>query len=319
MTEAEEFLAALGRELAEEERLILCGFRGDPSAVGPTAWRPRPWKPGREVPFDPRDNVYVAVAAFGRAPDGSFRRRTDTFRSGRALMVDDVGTKVDPSVVERLRPSAIVETSPGNQQWWYLLDSPQRDVSRFDALVRAFIAGKLLGADPGMSGVNRVGRLPGFTNGKPANNGWICKLRHFDGDRRFEVEDLIREFGLSLVGRRYAEPVALVADRAERIRAFIQTRRRMAELGLLKRAGESDPSGWIEVSCPWLSEHTNSTDTGAAIREPADENGWYGAFRCHHGHCADRGWGDLTDALEEADVATIEAANRRAAEEAPWG
>ena len=75
---------------------------------------------------------------------------------------------------------------------------------------------------------------------------------------------------------------------------------------------EPDPSGWIEMRCPWVDEHTAGADTGAAIREPAEENGYYGAFRCHHGHCADRGWADLTDLIAGANWDELEAANERA-------
>ena len=66
--------------------------------------------------------------------------------------------------------------------------------------------------------------------------------------------------------------------------------------GMIKRE-EADYSGWIQITCPWTDDHADGADTGAAIREPAEENEFYGAFRCHHGHCADRGWRDLTEWL----------------------
>ena len=75
MTDAQSFLNALGAALPEEERLILCGFLGDPDNVGLSAWRPRPWRPGRELPFNSQANAYVTVSSFGRAPAPQRHRR----------------------------------------------------------------------------------------------------------------------------------------------------------------------------------------------------------------------------------------------------
>ena len=60
---------------------------------------------------------------------------------------------------------------------------------------------------------------------------------------------------------------------------------------------EPDMSGWQDVTCPWTDGHTGGVDNGAAIREPAEENGWTGAFRCHHGTCEGKGWRELTEWL----------------------
>jgi hypothetical protein len=306
-----EFLGELASGLDSVEelagaRLILCGFEGDPNAVGPGAWRPRPWRPGAEVPFAPTDNAYTTVAAFWRAADGTYRRRTETFAAGLALMVDDVGTKVDRAFVEGVEPSWRIETSPGNEQWWYFLREPERDASRFDGLIRAFIAGKLLGADPGMSGVTRVGRLPGHANGKRAYGGWTTRVVS-RSPRRHSAQELLDAFQLQIVGRRIRRDKLPTEDALERNRMFQDVYRWLDQRNLLKRH-EPDPSGWTEMRCPWVSEHTAGADTGAAIREPAQENDWYGAFRCHHGHCAARGWSALTEWMAEESVEELERA-----------
>lgn len=289
------FLECLSQSLKIDERLILCAFRGDPDEAPPNAWRPRPWKRGAELSFSAKHNAYVTVASFGRAPDGSFRRRQDTFKAGLALMVDDVGTKVDRKLVEHMQPTGIVETSPDNYQWWYMLDQPLRDQEKFDQLIRAFIRSNLLGADPGMAGVTRVGRLPGFTNGKAKHDRFITKLIDLDPKRRFTVDALIKGFKLTLEGRRM--PFGQVYDEesvANRIRMFFSAQKFLQQRGMLKRKN-ADPSGWQEMRCPWIDDHTNAANTGAAIREPHADNQHYGAFRCHHGHCMDKGWKELTE------------------------
>lgn len=310
MTEAEDFLSLLcGDDMPRQERLILCGFAGDPMNAPPTAWRPRPWHAGRDLPFDERWNAYTTVASFVRAADGSYRRRTETFAAGRALMVDDVGTKVDPAVVSSVRPTVRIETSPGNEQWWYMLEEPCRDMARFDAVIRAFISGKLLGADPGMSGVTRVGRLPGFQNGKAKYGGFRVRMVASDPFETFTIEELLERFHLKLNGQRVHREKLVAEEAIERNRNFERAYRYLDRHGYLKKR-EPDPSGWTEMRCPWIEDHTGGADTGAAIREPSPENDFYGAFRCHHGHCADRGFADLTDYItDNAAEALADAAN----------
>ena len=304
--EALPFLAELAEGLVGEERLILCGFGGDPYAAGPTAWRPRVWAPGRDNPFSPQDNAYVTVGAFTRAQDGTYRRRTETFAAGCALMVDDVGTKVARATVEGMEPTWRIETSPGNEQWWYLLHAPERDAARFDGLIRAFIAGRLLGADPGMSGITRVGRLPGHLNGKPSHNGWITRVASRGGPR-WTPEELLEGFGLQVAGRRVRRDKLPTAEALERNAMFAAAYKWLDQRNMLKRH-EPDPSGWTEMHCPWVSEHTAGADTGAAVREPSPENDWYGAFRCHHGHCAGKGWRELTEWIAEESVEELDRA-----------
>lgn len=313
MSDAERFLNALAGALPEDERLILCGFMGDPETAGVHAWRPRPWRPGRDIVIDERANGYVTVGSFRRAGDGSFRRRTETFAGGLALMVDDVNTKVplasmlDAQGAALLTPSAAVETSPGNFQWWYFLREPERDMSRFDGVIRAFISGKLLGNDPGMSGVTRVGRIPAFVNGKARHNGWVCKLRELH-EHRYTVDQLLEAFKLTINGRRINREQLPTEEAIERNRMYAGVFKFLAQRNMLKKR-EPDPSGWCEMTCPWVADHTTGADTGAAIREPAPENDYYGAFRCHHGHCADKGWAELTEWVNDLAAEELAATN----------
>lgn len=321
MSDAVRFLEALAGELPEDERLIVCGFSGDPLSVGPSAWKPRPWRPGRDINLGNNDNGYVTVGSFRRAPDGSFRRRNETFAAGLALMVDDVGTKVPAETLMKggnylLRPSAIVETSPDNFQWWYLLAEPERDAPRFDGVIRAFISGKLLGADPGMSGITRVGRIPGFRNAKAkyrtdaSPEGFRVALAHLDTSLRYSVEDLLKAFDLRINGRRETR-VKLVSEEAKnRVEAFKTAYRFLRGRKMFKRT-DADLSGWIEMTCPWVDHHTGASDTGAAVRLPATENDYYGAFRCHHGHCNDKGWADLTDWINELAIEELDKAGEQ--------
>jgi hypothetical protein len=304
----QRFLAAFSEGLPSAERIIFCGFRGDPNAQNASAWKPRPWRPGQVFPLDPPDNAYVTVASFGRTADGTFRRRRESFAAGRALLVDDVGTKVKREIVADVPPTAIVETSPGNFQYWYFLREPERNAELFDGLIRAFISGKLLGNDPGMSGVTRVGRLPGFTNGKPQYRGFRTILQEFEPSYRYTPAMLLEAFDLKIEGRRYDKPLPPHSVLRKRVEAFCSAEEFLRLHGMLKRRGP-DLSGWQEIVCPWKDEHTGAVDNGAAIRQPADENQWYGAFRCHHSHGIEKTWSELTQWIDDLAVEELEKAN----------
>jgi hypothetical protein len=305
MNDAIRFLNALGRDLPADERLIMCGFTGDPDNSEDRNWRPKTWAPGRDIPFGPTANAYVAVSSFVKGQD-RFDRRSENFAAGRALMVDDVGTKVPRSAVT-LRPSAIVETSPDNEQWWYILKEPERDQERFGGLIKAFISGKLLGADPGMAGVNRVGRLPGFFNGKAKYDGFTTRLLELN-DLRFTVAQLLVSFGLKIEPPR--PPPRITRDMAKwNVQAYYTVESLLRRWKMLK--GRANPSGWTKVHCPWRHEHTTGAET-AAIREPARENGYTGAFSCRHGHCVDRHWNELTEWINDICIAEQDEVNRNA-------
>lgn len=315
--QAQRFLCALAAPMGPEERIVLCGFPGDPYAADMSAWRPHPWAPGQGTPFGMRCNGYVTVGAFGRAEDRTFRRRKETFAGGLALMVDDVGdpsdkktsARVDKAVIAAFPPSARVLTSPGNEQWWYFFDEPVRDPVLFDGLIRAFISGKLLGADPGMSGITRVGRIPGFLNGKKKYGGeFVCELVELR-DERFTPQQLLDGFGLKIQGRNVQpKKLFVLEEAAERNRAFLGVYKWLEQRNMLKRP-EPDASGWTEMRCPWVDGHTGAVDNGAAIAEPSDDNGHYGGFRCHHGTCNGRGWKELTEWVNEQSIEELERAN----------
>jgi len=312
MNQAKEFLAAMVPKLPEDERMILCGFPGDPNEAPPNAWKPRPWAPGGKLRMAEDWNVYVTVSSFFIAQDKTWRRRKSLFAGGHALMVDDVGngkgSKVNLETID-LPPSAIIETSPDNFQYWYFLDKPECDSARFDAVIRAFITGKLLGLDPGMAGITRVGRLPGFVNGKKKYKKFTTRLVELT-DRSYSVEELITRFSLQLKGRKVRMPKVATEESLRRNRAFVDIYKFLQAHQMLKR-NEPDLSGWTEMTCPWVDGHTGGVDNGAAICEPGVENGWYGAYRCHHGHCMEKNWRDLCEWVNDMAADELDLVNRK--------
>lgn len=303
----EDYLNEMKRFVPPEARILSCQFAGDPDEDIYQKWRARVVREVHNI--DDRANVYLCVSAMQRNDRQEFRRRKENFAGGLLLMVDDIGegkgSKFPLSVLDPLPPTALVETSPGNFQAHYFFDRLVTDMAEFDSLIRAFIDEQFLSADTGMAGVNRVFRPPVGINGKQkyrdeSGRPWQVRCERWEPSNRYSVQEIAKAFNLQLVRERRAPQDSnyLGAAKPERIRAFAAQLRILRGCGMLKRE-EPDVSGWIQISCPWIHEHSDEADTGAAIRLPEAENDWWGAFRCHHGHCAERGWKELTQYLSE--------------------
>lgn len=309
---ANEFLSAFVPALPNEERMILAGFGGCPSVATHHAWKPLSWKPGRDIKMDcgiaDSWNAYCSVSSFRRVADGSFRRRTEAFAAGRALLIDDVYTKVPLEKVSALQPSAKIRTSPGNEQWWFFLDEPCYDVGRFDAMIRAFISQQLCDQDPGMAGVSRVARLPGYWNRKKAYGEPFKTQLVSLNDRRFSIDEILSAFKLKLNGVRGPRTGLIPEEAPERVRMFQTYFQWLSQHRMIK--SDPDRSEWVQITCPFVDSHTGGLDNGSAIRLPHADNNFWGGFSCMHGHCIDKTWGDLVDYINDISVEELEEANR---------
>lgn len=317
MSDMDAFFEAMRREVPEDARIMLCQFKGDPDEERRGKWR-------AYVLNDPsiirqRENVYLCVSAMKKNARGEFRRRKENFAGGLLLMIDDLGhgpaAKFPMSTIEAAPPTALIETSPDNYQAVYMFERIVDDLPTFDALIKAFIDAQFLGKDTGMAGVNRVFRPPAGVNGKPKHvrdgEVWRVRLAEWNPERRYTVEALVEAFGLTLKRAVPRLPRGATEDKAANIRAFIEVRRSLTAAGMMKR-NAPDVAGWTEMRCPWTYEHTGQKDNGAAIRLPDADNRFFGAFKCHHGNCAHRGWRELTDWLAEEHGSVLEELNRAA-------
>ena len=304
-----DFLTELAVDMPQDERLICCWFSGDPSKDA--SWVPRAWAPWERVFVPNNRNIYVAISSFRANARGEFRRQTNLFGHGLALMVDDIGTKVNPDVIKVLQPTALIETSLNNYQAWYFLNPPATNRDHFAAVIRAFIHQQLLGNDPGMAGVNRVGRLPIGINGKPKANDWSVKTHEWRPQIRYTTQQLLSAFKLNLTIETKSTDIArkAAAQRApDRIAAFRAMVTWLEQNNMFK-AHDFNIGGWRELHCPWRDNHTDRADTGAALGYPNVENGWYGAFQCHHGHCQSLTLRNLTDWVADTQEEILNAIN----------
>ena len=291
-----EFLQAVfGNELADA-RPVVVSFEGDPS-VPPKDWMGRPWDGAGEVATNlpVSANNYFSLAVFRPDEAGQFRRLKARFQALHAVMLDDIGTKV---AIERLtlRPSWLLETSPGNYQAGYLLREPLTDGAAADRLMDAIVAAGL--CDPGAKGPRvRLARLPVGVNGKHARP-FSCRVVEWSPESRYSVAELVD--GLELEVAEATRPKRQSTRRApehpvDGDPVWVPRPDENAVLVALRQRGLYKAplgEGKHDITCPWVKEHTNEVDGGTAYFEP-DDNWPIGGFKCLHGHCSERHVRDL--------------------------
>jgi hypothetical protein len=295
----EQFLEAMFRDAPAGTHTIVTSFHGDPNTAGRMAWAGQPWAPGMSLSrgFErgfPLGNTYATVSAFTPDPStGECRRLKHLFYSLHAVMIDDVGTKVAHTKI-LLAPSAIIETSPSNEQHYLFIrqDAAARDRATAEHLVDAMIRAGLTAdsTDPGMKGVTRYGRLPVGINAKQKyvdqlGHPWRVRCLSFNPGRRYTIEEIADAYRIDLrrpTPRRSPARKRTRAETRNSDKQFAALLECLQRLGLYHRQCGAGP--WHEVTCPWVHEHTDQADNGTAVSEPTAENGWNGAFRCHHSH-----------------------------------
>jgi len=209
-------------------------------------------------------------------------------------MLDDLGTKVPFDRLAGFELSWLIETSPGNHQGGIVLAEPVTDSAVAVRLLNAVINAGL--CDPGATGpLSRWARLPVAINGKPkhaheACGPFRCRLVEWRPHKRYTPQEIADGLQLELApaGRPKrtgrlptASPHGVDNDEVLMPRAAENP----VVAALKARGLYKTPlgSGKHDVTCPWVQEHTDELDTGAAYFEP-DEFFSVGGFCCQHSH-----------------------------------
>ena len=233
--------------------------------------------------FSAVSNQYFTVSNFYADNLGKARRRKVLYRHTPVIVLDDVKEKLSMSEVSKLpAPSWILETSPGSEQWGYILDKPCTNRAQVENLLDGLVANGLApeGRDPGMKGVTRYVRLPDGYNNKASKlvNGqpFKCRLTLWQPFNRVTIEQLAAPFMVDLNAARRESRV----DGASAIDDHP-----LLKIPDLVHIKEVRSDGRFDITCPWADEHTDADDSGAAIFTNTD--GTIG-FKCHHGACQNR-------------------------------
>lgn len=288
-----EFVAEIFDALPEGAVPIVCAKPGDPEQGG---WYPKSGTAVATICLS-TDNTYFNCSSVYPDETGKVTARKDATAAFHLLMLDDVGTKVDRSLLAGFTPTYALETSPGNCQIGIKLASPLTDPKKIEYLQKTIATAGL--CDKGALGAARWARLPQGINGKRKHrtdkgNPFQCELRIWNPGLAYSVEQIIEQLvpqapaqtnlpalqpakvlpgtrevvahhGSGIFTPRAAENPVITALRGQ---------------GLYKR--ELSP-GVHDITCPWVQEHTDALDSGTAYFEPSDQYP-IGGFCCQHSH-----------------------------------
>lgn len=281
------FLSAIFTDLPEGAQPLVTGKAGDPQTGG---WMPHGADQIERVCSADR-NTYFNCASFLPGEDGTLAARKESAAAYHALVLDDVGTKVDRNLIGTIAPTWELETSPGNFQIGFKLNPPLTDAVEVERFQQQISTAGL--TDKGAMGMARWVRLPNGINGKPKyavdGNPFSCRLHGWNPQVAYTADHLL--LALVPAGVKEAPKPATAPVRvrpASDIDGKVYVPRAaenpvlaaFKEHGLHKRVISAVKH---EVTCPWLHEHTDQVDTGAAYFEPGDVHP-AGGFCCQHSH-----------------------------------
>jgi len=289
-----DFIAAVFPLLPVGAFAAVCSKSGDPGHGGWTASRAE--QVADTLPA--ANNNYVGCASFYPGHDGSFKARKAQFAACHFLMLDDLGTKVPLERLVGIELSWLIETSPGNHQGGIILAEPLTDGAMAARLLDSVIKSGL--CDAGATGpLSRWARLPVAINCKPkyaSENGtpFQCRLIEWRPDARYTPQEIVDRLQLELApaGRPKkttkpaGAPSGLSRTTNDADNVLTPKAAENPVVATLKARGlYKTPlgSGKHDITCPWVSEHTDQLDTGAAYFEP-DEFYSVGGFCCQHSH-----------------------------------
>lgn len=306
----QQFLDSILIELDEVEKYVFCVLDSPPSDSSP-------WPPIDEAALHRRLRNHSA-AYISTMISTTGRNRQQDFAALHMVVLDDVGTKATPPPATA-RPTYRIETSPGNEQWGYVLASPLRDRIKAEALVRAIYSTEH--TDHGGRLVNKFVRLPTGINGKEREretDGTTFRdhhpqtLVHLDPDALYTPEQLLQAFNLpehllheppptSTTSPTLNNPLARVQVKDGRL--HLETDKVLAWLRSAGRVTKDSPAtdSWVEVICPWAHLHSPGTGSTSGYSplgrgDSPEHRGW----KCLHDHCKDRKTVDFLEWVDEA-------------------
>jgi hypothetical protein len=277
---------------------VVCGFKTDPNKV--RQWPARPVNGHWPEFLDDEMNLYFLTSSIRPNGEGKYRATRNQVAATHCFMLDDIGdgegSKSDGGKIQ-LEPTWVIETSPGNHQYIYVLNEPLTD-SWMASKIANHLAGEA-GTDGSTKNIVRWVRMPGGVNTKLKYlvDGVPPKTSVVDGESwmLYSVEEIIEAFNVPLTDK----PVAV--DRVVESGDDYLLQWLYEDSGLMN--GRVNEEGWHSLTCPWVDGHTdgftNGHDTYYVSRGEGDgkaeDGGDYetSGFKCHHDHCSDRGAGDL--------------------------
>ena len=240
--------------------------------------------------------LYFGTATTRRNPLGELRNKQDLFSRLVLVVLDDIGTKV-PADAIKATPTYILETSPNNFQYGYVLSEAVTNLAAATGLVQVIYNAGL--SDGGGKMPTKIVRLPEGIHGKAGpTQGFVTRIVSLDGpywspqdllttlglgicwaDMLADAEEVLRNQSAKHVG---ATPWSQTTPTALSLSGLIDpVLEWMYDMGMVAH----DNGEWVSIECPWAATHT--TGDNIASYSPIgrgrlpDNRG----FHCFHGHC----------------------------------
>jgi len=274
-------------DLNLDGRPIVCSFAGDPKKH--PSWRPQAW------PCDTGNeklNWYACPSDFAPDAAGGYRAKIMNARAVYCVMIDDLGSKVPLDCLPKSSFSWLLETSPGNFQAGFIFEKPV-DKKTAESLKNAILEAGL--SDTGNKGAAvRWMRLPKAINGKKeyGDPSPQCKLVIWQPGLRYSVESLATLLKLDLkddkkaTKKKSASLTNTFGGAWSNFGVYVPKSEENYVLIKLKDKGlykQNLGSGKHDVTCPWVTEHTDQIDHGSCYFEPSDMSP-IGGYKCQHSH-----------------------------------
>ncbi len=285
--DAENFLDLIFQDLEPEEHV--CVSRATPKKDGKGNWfknyliTSRQWR--KWAPDAQAQAWYFCVSTInGELNDKATMvgRGRGNLRRFHCLVLDDIGTKASEPPV---RPSWILESSPGNYQWGYLLD-PGDNWGRYEALVE--YCHQQGWGDAGAGGSYRLMRVPGSANIKPGRQNFRSVVRELD-DAVWSLDELAEDLGCDF-DKIEVKLDAGVLDRPSGVTAMDGIDPMLDWLTDAGHVVRDDGGQWVDIVCPWHEQHTSGENTAgySPLGRGTGKFVQTRAFKCLHEHCVDR-------------------------------
>ena len=257
-----------------------------PSRKG--AWKNVKGTTGKYYTLEGKE-VYICSSLIRDAK--KLNRKRESLTHTCVIVFDDIGTK---AVAPPVTPTCIIETSKGNFQYIYKLQSVNLQEANNYALVSATLkaaARKGYTEDSGLH-PGRVSRVPGSVNKKPGRNNFISKVTLWEPDNVWTLHTLIEALGLEILED--IPNIETIGEQLPKLDAEIEDK--ILTWLISQNLVAATRADWVPIICPWVDSHTPGRDDYAGYKPLGrGEMPLLRGFRCHHAHCAERTTGDFLE------------------------
>jgi predicted P-loop ATPase len=276
------------------DQAMVTSFTRDPSDPNGPREDWNAWPAGSVInnPYFDQGNTYFCPSLL---VPGTRDRIIENFQSLNVIVIDDIGTKVNlVEVVNllRIRPTYMIETSPGNHQAGWKIE-PETDLGWVKGMLTQ-LDHKLGGKADNLTNPIAWRRLPTGRNTKAAiglPQGWTVRLkRGYPGpmirglDWPTDIEPMIGVITrLTTLSRGVGDGNR--PDAADLARDPIY--RALDEAGhILGEKLTSDKFWAATIKCPWIAGHGPTRPMTGAEYVPAvqGQRGWFHCFHCESRH-----------------------------------